>query len=407
MSASSFQTVNPATEEQMESFDFFSPQQTEKVLQRADLDFTSFRKLAVEERAGLIGRLAAVLRANKASLAAVITREMGKPIVEAEGEVEKCAVEADWYAEHGPAMLADERAPTSEMEAYVSYLPLGPILGIMPWNFPFWQMTRMGIPALLAGNVLLIKHSPNSQRSSLELERMFREAGFPEGACQNLILKTDDIVNVINDGRIAGASVTGSVRAGSAVASEAGKVVKKTVMELGGSDAFIVLGDADIPKAVAAGIKGRFSNAGQICLAPKRFFLVEEIADAFEEQFVAAAQALKVGDPTDRSVQMGPIARMDLREGLDKQVQGSIAAGAQVLCGGKPREGRGAFYEPTVLAGVKPGMPAFEGRNVRPRGGADAGARRGGGGGAGEPKPIRSERERVDARCRQSPQDGP
>ena len=314
----------------------------------------------MHQRAELLSKLATTLRKNKAQLAKTITTEMGKTLAEAEAEVEKCAWEADWYSEHGPQMLADAPAPTGRVEAYVSYLPLGPILGIMPWNFPLWQVTRMAIPTLLAGNVVLVKHSPNTQRSSLELERMMLEAGFPEGVFQNLILKTEDIVNVINDARVQGASVTGSVRAGSAVASEAGKVIKKTVMELGGSDAFIVLEDADIPKAVAAGIHGRFQNAGQVCLAAKRFILVGKIADEFEEQFVKAAQAIRVGDPMNPANQMGPMARADLRDSLHKQVEGSIAAGARVLCGGKPKDGKGAFYMPTVLSGVTQGMPAFD-----------------------------------------------
>jgi acyl-CoA reductase-like NAD-dependent aldehyde dehydrogenase len=218
----------------------------------------------------------------------------------------------------------------------------------------------MALPTLLAGNVILVKHSPNTQRSSLEFERVMNEAGFPEGAFQNLILKTEDIVNVINDPRVQGASVTGSVRAGSAVASEAGKVIKKTIMELGGSDAFIVCKDADLAKAVAAGITSRFSNAGQVCLAAKRFILVEEIADEFEKLFVKAAKAIRLGDPTDRATQMGPMARADLRDSLHKQVEGSIAKGARVLCGGKQPEGKGAFYAPTVLSGVTQGMPAFD-----------------------------------------------
>jgi acyl-CoA reductase-like NAD-dependent aldehyde dehydrogenase len=230
----------------------------------------------------------------------------------------------------------------------------------MPWNFPLWQVTRMGIPTLLAGNVLLVKHSPNTQRSSLELERMMLEAGFPEGVFQNLILKTEDIVGVINDRRVQGASVTGSVRAGSAVASEAGQAIKKTVLELGGSDAFIVLEDADIPKAVAAGITGRFKNAGQICLAAKRFILAGKIADEFEERFVEAAEAIRVGDPMDPQNQMGPMARADLRDSLHRQVEDSVAAGARVLCGGKPKEGKGSFYMPTVLSGVTQGMAAFD-----------------------------------------------
>ena len=361
-----FSTVNPATGEQIETFPFFTAQQTEAALVRAEKSFRSYRKLGVHQRAQLLSRLATTLRKNKAQLARVITLEMGKILAEAEAEVEKCAWEAEWYAEHGPQILADAPAPTGTVEAYISYLPLGPILGIMPWNFPLWQVTRMGIPTLLAGNVLLVKHSPNTQRSSLELERMMLEAGFPEGVFQNLILKTEDIVNVINDERVQGASVTGSVRAGSAVASEAGAVIKMTVMELGGSDAFIVLEDADIPKAVAAGITGRFKNAGQICLAAKRFILVGGIADEFEEQFVEAARAIRVGDPMDAASQMGPLARIDLRDSLHKQVEGSIAAGARVLCGGTPKEGKGAFYMPTVLSGVTQGMPAFDDETFGP-----------------------------------------
>jgi succinate-semialdehyde dehydrogenase len=360
MDASGFATINPSTGEKIETFTYFSPAQTEEVVARAAKSFESFRKLSVHQRAQLLSSLGKALRKNKATLARVITTEMGKVSFEAEAEVEKCANEADWYAEHGPQIMADEPAATGNVNSYVSYLPLGPILAIMPWNFPIWQLTRMAIPTMLAGNVVLVKHSPNTQRSSLEFERVMLEAGFPEGAFQNLILKRDDVVTVINDPRVQGASVTGSVRAGSAVASEAGKVIKKTVMELGGSDAFIVCDDADIPKAVAAGIRGRFHNAGQVCLAAKRFILVEEIADEFERLFVKAAQSLKVGDPFDPAVQMGPMARADLRDSLHKQVEDSVKQGANVLCGGKPLPGKGAFYEPTVLTGVIEGMPAFD-----------------------------------------------
>jgi succinate-semialdehyde dehydrogenase len=360
MTSSSFSTVNPATGEQIETFSFFTSKDAETVLARAEKTFQSFRRMSVHQRAQLLSNLAATLRKNKDQLAKVITIEMGKITAEALAEIEKCATEADWYAEHGPQMLADAPAATGRVEAYVSYLPLGPILAIMPWNLPIWQLTRMALPTLLAGNVVLVKHSPNTQRSSLEFERVMREAGYPDGAFQNLILKTEDIVNVINDPRVQGASVTGSVRAGSAVASEAGKVIKKTIMELGGSDAFIVCRDADIPKAVAAGITSRFSNAGQVCLAAKRFILVEEIADEFEKHFVEAAKAIRVGDPTDPETHMGPMARVDLRDSLHKQVEGSIAKGARVLCGGKKPDGKGAFYVPTVLGGVTQGMPAFD-----------------------------------------------
>ncbi|HZC36875.1 MAG TPA: NAD-dependent succinate-semialdehyde dehydrogenase [Chthoniobacterales bacterium] len=360
MNSSHFVTINPATDEQIEEFAYFTSGETEAVIAQADKCFKSYRHLPIFERAKLLSNLATVLRRSKAQLAKVITLEMGKILSEAEAEVEKCAREADWYAEHGPRMLADAPAPTGGVEAYVSFHPLGLILGVMPWNFPLWQVTRMAIPTLLAGNVVLIKHSPNTQRSSLELERVLLEAEFPEGALQNLILKTEDIVNVINDDRVQGVSLTGSVRAGSAVASEAGKVIKKTLLELGGSDAFIVLEDADIPRAVAAGIKGRFTNAGQVCLAAKRFILTEKIAEAFEEQFVKATQAIKVGDPMDGATQMGPMARTDLRDSLHKQVQESLSAGAVLLCGGKPRTDKGAFYLPTVLSEVKQGMTVFD-----------------------------------------------
>jgi succinate-semialdehyde dehydrogenase len=366
MDSAGFTTINPANGEPIERFSFFGPAETEAVLARAATGFQSFRKVPVHSRARLMSSLAQSLRKNKSALAKVITTEMGKIQSEAEGEVEKCAREADWYAEHGPQMLADAPAPTGQVDAYVSYLPLGPILAVMPWNFPIWQLTRMAIPTILAGNVVLAKHSQNTQRCSLEFERVMREAAFPAGVFQNLILKRSDVVNVINDPRVQGASVTGSVGAGSAVASEAGKVIKKTVMELGGSDAFIVCEDADVPGAVTAGIKGRFTNAGQVCLAAKRFILVDKIADEFESRFVTAAKSLRVGDPFAPDTQMGPMARADLRDGLHKQVQDSIAKGARVLCGGKAPEGKGAFYMPTVLSGVTPGMPAFDDETFGP-----------------------------------------
>jgi succinate-semialdehyde dehydrogenase len=366
MQASGFNTVNPSTGEEIETFSFYNSSEIEAVLARAEKSFESFRKLSAHQRTQLLSQLAATLRENKSQLAKVITTEMGKILSEAEAEVEKCAGEADWYAEHGPQMLADAPAPTGRVNAYVSYLPLGPILAIMPWNFPIWQLTRMAIPTMLAGNVVLVKHSHNTQRCSLEFERVMQEAGFPEGVFQNLILKTEDIVDVINDPRVQGASVTGSVRAGSAVASEAGKVIKKTVMELGGSDAFIVCADADIPKAVEAGIRGRFHNAGQVCLAAKRFILVDKIANEFEALFVEKAKAIRAGDPMHRTTQIGPMARVDLRDSLHKQVEGSVAKGARVLCGGKPVEGKGAFYPATVLTGVTEGMPAFDDETFGP-----------------------------------------
>jgi succinate-semialdehyde dehydrogenase len=360
MSPSGFSTVNPANGKEIEAFSYFTPAAVRQALDLADTTFQSFRKVSVHKRADLLSNLASALRKNAKTLAKTITTEMGKVIAEAEAEIEKCAHEAQWYAEHGPQMLADAPAATGSVNAYVSYLPLGAILAVMPWNFPIWQLTRMALPTILAGNVVLVKHSMNTQRSSLEFERVMREAGFSEGVFQNLILKREEVVNVLNDPLVRGASVTGRVRAGSAVASEAGKVIKKTVMELGGSDAFIVCEDADIPKAVAAGIKGRFHNAGQVCLAAKRFILTEKIADEFESLFVEATKALRAGDPFDPASDMGPMARVDLRDSLHEQVKVSVAKGARVLCGGNPVEGAGAFYMPTVLSQVTQGMSVFD-----------------------------------------------
>ncbi len=366
MNSSTFSTVNPASGEPIESFSTFTAAETERRLSLAESGFRDFRMLSVHRRADLLAGFAAGLRRNREVLAATVTAEMGKIIAEAEAEVEKCARTTEWFAEHGPRMLADEAAPTGRSQAYISYLPMGPILAVMPWNFPLWQVVRFCVPTLLAGNTVLVKHSPNTQRSSLELERVFLEAGFPEGVLQNLILNVEDVAGVIADRRVQGVSVTGSVRAGSAVAAEAGRHIKKSVLELGGSDAFIVLKDADVPRAVAAAVRGRFSNAGQVCLAAKRFLLAEEIADRFEEEFVAAAEALTMGDPTDRTNRIGPIARGDLRVELDWQVQASVAAGARVMCGGRPAEGKGFFYPPTVLSGVTQGMPVFDDETFGP-----------------------------------------
>ncbi len=360
MHTSTFQTVNPATGDPIESFTTFTDVELERVLCLSAGSFAHSRRLSVHRRADLLASLASTLRRNKEALACTITAEMGKILAEAEAEVEKCARTTEWYAEHGPRLLADEVAPTGRTEAYISYLPMGPILAVMPWNFPLWQVVRFCVPTLLAGNTVLIKHAPNTQRSSLALEEVFLQAGFPPGALQNLILNVEDVAGVIRDRRVQGVSVTGSVRAGAAVASEAGRCVKQSVLELGGSDAFIVLKDADVPRAVAAAVRGRFANAGQVCLAAKRFLLTEEIADSFEEQFVRAAEALPLGDPMNRANRIGPIARGDLREELHRQVQASVAQGATVLCGGRPLRGKGFFYPPTVLTGVTQGMPVFD-----------------------------------------------
>ena len=360
MKTPDIQTINPATGEPLEEFRFQSDTEVDNILANAERAFHLWRDMPLKARSSRLTALANTLRMNKGALARTVTMEMGKIISEAEAEVEKCAREAEWYAEHGPAMLTDEPMPVNEVKSYVAFLPLGPLLAIMPWNFPLWQAARFAVPALLAGNVVVLKHAPNVQRSALELERMFREAGFPEGVFQNLIVPTEKVETIIHDRRIRGVSLTGSVRAGSAVASAAGKALKKSVLELGGSDAFIVLEDADIDAAVQAGVKARFANAGQVCIAAKRFIVTAPIAEEFEQKFVAAAVQLRVGDPLDREAQVGPLARADLREALHKQVERSVTAGATVLIGGAVIEGNGFFYRPTVLGGIRDGMAACE-----------------------------------------------
>lgn len=360
MSASpDIRTVNPATGELLEEFAFQSNLEVENALAEAEHGFKLWRRTPVEARALRLTDLSKALRTNRNELARTVTQEMGKIIGEAETEVEKCARTAEWYATHGPAMLVDERAPVEEAESYVSLHPIGPLLAVMPWNFPLWQAMRFAIPALLAGNVVLLKHAPNVQRSSLELERVFAEAGFPPGTFQNLIIPTERVQGIIGDARVRGVTLTGSVRAGTAVAAAAGKALKKSVLELGGSDAFIVLDDADIDAAVEAGVKARFANAGQVCIAAKRFLIQASIAEEFEGKFAERVRQLRVGNPMERDVQVGPLARGDLREALHKQVTETIAAGAILTLGGAPVAGHGFFFQPTMLANVRDGMAAW------------------------------------------------
>ncbi|NPD69218.1 NAD-dependent succinate-semialdehyde dehydrogenase [Lichenicola cladoniae] len=352
---------NPATGKEIERFPFQSPAEIEQVLSSADTAFRIWREQPVADRAAVYARLATTLRDRTDEIAAAITREMGKITREARAEVEKCAATAEWYAKHGPALLADE--PTSVEgtdQVHVSYLPIGTILGIMPWNFPLWQTIRAAVPIMLSGNAFVLKHAPNVMRSATMMQEAWEASGLPKGLFGILNVDTDGIEAVIEDGRIAGATLTGSMRAGSAVAALAGKNLKKSVLELGGIDPFIVLADADIDKAVKSAIAGRFSNCGQVCLAAKRFILEAPIADCFIAQFLEIARTLKAGDPLDEATSMGPIARDDLRDGVHDQVERSIASGAELLLGGHKIEGPGFFYEPTVLGGVKPGMAAFD-----------------------------------------------
>lgn len=352
---------NPATGEVIERFAFQTPAEIEQVLAEADAAFRVWRVTPIAERAAVYVRLAATLRARAAEIAPVITREMGKILRESHAEVEKCAATAEWYAEHGPALLADEPVEVEGGdEVHVAYLPIGPILGIMPWNLPLWQAIRASVPIMLSGNAFVLKHAPNVMRCAYLLRDAWEDSGLPHGLFAILNAGNDAVSAAIEDRRIAGVTLTGSMKAGSTVAALAGRALKKSVLELGGIDPFIVLADADLDAAVAAGIKARFANAGQVCLAAKRFILEAPIAEAFTTRFLDAARAIRAGNPTNEATTIGPIAREDLRDGVHEQVTRSLSQGARLLLGGHKVEGAGWFYEPTVLGDVRPGMAAFD-----------------------------------------------
>ncbi len=352
---------NPATGELIATYPFQTQTDVEQLLDVNAAAFRLWRATPMRERVAAYRRLADTLRGRSESFAALITAEMGKTLAAARGEVEKCAATIEWIADNGPAILADEPVNVgSDDEVHVSFLPIGTVLAVMPWNFPLWQVIRASGPIMLSGNGFMLKHAPNVMGSAYALQEAYEAAGFPKGLFTNLIADNDTVARTIEDPRIAAVTLTGSMRAGSAVAATAGKALKKSLLELGGSDAFIVLADANIDLAVKAAVEARFQNAGQVCLAAKRFILEAPIAEQFTRQFVAAVEQLKVGDPLDSAINVGPMARADLRDELDGQVQRTIAAGATLLLGGKKIEGPGNFYAPTVLADVKPGMAAFD-----------------------------------------------
>jgi succinate-semialdehyde dehydrogenase/glutarate-semialdehyde dehydrogenase len=351
-------SINPATEEELGRFEEHSAEQVDAALDRAREAFRSWRDLSFTARAGYMTAAASQLRANKDRYARLATLEMGKPIIEAEAEIEKCAWNCDFFAEHAESMLAEERVASSATASFVGFRPLGVILAVMPWNFPFWQVFRFAAPTLMAGNTAMLKHASNVPQCALAIEQIFREVWLPEGVFQTLLVGGDKVAGLIADPRIAAVTLTGSDSTGSQVAEASGRVLKKTVLELGGSDPFIVLEDADLEAAAAAGCRARNQNNGQSCIAAKRFIVVDSIADEFEQRFTAAVAALKVGDPSQRDTQVGPLARGDLVDQLDRQVRETVAAGATVAVGGNRMPGPGYFYAPTVLGAVKPGMVA-------------------------------------------------
>jgi succinate-semialdehyde dehydrogenase len=352
---------NPATGELIATYPFQTQSEVEQLLDVNAAAFRLWRATPMRERVTAYRRLSATLRERSETFAALITAEMGKTLVSARAEVEKCAATLDWIADNGPAILADEPVNVDgDDEVHVSFLPIGTVLAVMPWNFPLWQVIRASGPIMLSGNGFMLKHAPNVMGSAYALQDAYEAAGFPKGLFINLIADNETVARTIEDPRIAAVTLTGSMRAGSAVAATAGKALKKSLLELGGSDAFIVLADANIDLAVKAAVEARFQNAGQVCLAAKRFIVEQPIAEEFTRKFVAAVKQLKVGDPLDNANNVGPMARGDLRDELDGQVQRTLAAGATLLLGGKKIEGPGNFYEPTVLANVQPGMAAFD-----------------------------------------------
>ncbi|WP_375738776.1 aldehyde dehydrogenase family protein [Pseudomonas boanensis] len=352
-------SINPATGEELARYPFQDAAALEASLASAQRGFQQWSKAPVAARVEVLLRMAATLRANAETMARMTASEMGMPISQSRGEIEKCARLCEWYAEHGPAMLADEATLVEEDKAWVIYEPLGPVLAVMPWNFPMWQVMRGAVPILFGGNGYVLKHAPNVMGCAHLLADAWAQSGLPEGTFEVINVTPDLASKAIADSRIAMVAVTGSVGAGAAIAAQAGAALKKCVLELGGSDPFIVLADANLDEAVKAAVTSRFQNAGQICIAAKRIILEAPIAEAFTARFVEAVKALKIGDPQDPETYVGPMARFDLRDELDGQVQATLEQGARLLIGGEKLEGAGNYYAPTVLTDVTPEMTSF------------------------------------------------
>jgi succinate-semialdehyde dehydrogenase / glutarate-semialdehyde dehydrogenase len=352
-------TVNPATGQLIKSFEPLSDSQIEVKLQRAADTFSEYRKVPFAERARMMLKAGAILESEKENYARIMTTEMGKTFRSAVDEAAKCAWVCRYYAENAERFLADEVVQTSASRSYIRYQPLGAVLAVMPWNFPFWQVLRFAAPALMAGNVGLLKHASIVPQSALMIEEVFRKAGFPEGAFQTLLIGSQKVERILDDPRVAAATLTGSEGAGIQVGMAAAKRIKKVVLELGGSDPFIVMPSANIEVAVTTAVKARIFNNGQSCIAAKRFIVAEKIADEFEGKFASKMEALKVGDPFDEKTELGPLATADGVTDLDRDVQKTIKAGARVLTGGKPLDRPGNYYAPTVLTNIPKESPAY------------------------------------------------
>ena len=352
-------TINPATGELVRTFQPLSAGEIEAKVQLASSTFQTYRQTTFADRSSKLMRAAEILEKEKDECARLMTLEMGKPIKAAVGEAAKCASGCRYYAENAEKFLADEIIETGAKRSFIRYLPIGPVLAVMPWNFPFWQVFRFAAPALMAGNVGLLKHASNVPQCALKIEEILLRAGFPEGVFQTLLIGSGPVDGILNDPRIAAATLTGSEQAGIQVGISAAKRIKKVVLELGGSDPFIVMPSADLDEAVATAVEARVQNNGQSCIAAKRFIVAEKVADEFEKKFVARMQGLRIGDPFDESTQLGPLANPDAVTSLDADVKKTVAGGARLLTGGHPLQRPGSFYAPTVLTDIPKQSPAY------------------------------------------------
>ena len=353
-------SVNPATGEPLKTYPEMSTPELRAALGAADKAFRNWQRVSLPERAALVRRAGVLLRERAEQHARLMSEEMGKPIRGARAEVEKSAWACDHYAEHAAALLADDVVETDAGRSFVTYRPLGPVLAIMPWNFPYWQIFRVAAPGLMAGNVILLKHAANVPGCALAIEAVFQDAGFPEGTFRTLLIDHTQLRTAIRHKAVRAVTLTGSTVAGRIVAKQAGERLKKTVLELGGSDPYLILADADLDVAVEACATSRLINSGQSCIAAKRFVVVDAVREEFERRLVARMGRAKVGNQLADDTDVGPLARVDLRDTLHRQVEASVAEGARVLLGGNVPAGSGAFYPPTVLTDVAKGMPAYD-----------------------------------------------
>lgn len=353
-------SINPSNNKVLKQYDEMTTEQSSKIISLAHQTFLKWKETSFTHRAGLMKKAAEILRQNSEEYSVLMTMEMGKPLAQSRAEVEKCAWVCDYYSENAEKFLADEIIKTEASKSFVTHQPLGVILAVMPWNFPFWQVFRFAAPNLMAGNTGVLKHASNVSGCALAIEDIFRKAGFPENLFRTLLVSSKNVKPIIENENIKAVTLTGSVPAGKSVASLAGSRIKKTVLELGGSDPYIVLEDADLEKAALSCVNSRLINAGQSCIAAKRFIIVEKVYDEFEKYYLKFMSEKKMGDPSDEKNHLGPQASIKLRDELHNQVLRSVELGAEIILGGKIPSIDGAYYPPTILKNVKPGMPAFD-----------------------------------------------